>query len=37
MSILELHGIKTLEGIRELVKIERVVADYESKTFRLTK
>jgi hypothetical protein len=36
-SILELHAIKTLEGIRELVQIERVVVDCESKTFKLTK
>jgi hypothetical protein len=37
MSIFELHAIKTLEGIRELVQIERVVADCESKAFRLAK
>jgi hypothetical protein len=36
-SILELHRVKTLEGIRELVQFERVVAACESKAFRLTK
>jgi hypothetical protein len=29
--------VKTLEGIKELVKIERVVVACESKAFRFTK
>jgi hypothetical protein len=36
-SILELHRVKTLEGIKELVQFERVAAVCESKAFRLTK
>jgi hypothetical protein len=33
-SILELHVVKTLESTRELVEIEKVVADCESKAFK---